>query len=58
MKTTICEILAASLAIAAIAAIPVGYWHTATYNSPGILAGFLGAIVLGFLAAMVAEIAD
>ena len=58
MKTTICEIISASLAIAALAAIPVGAWHTATHNSPGILAGFLGAIVLGFLAAMVAEIAD
>ncbi len=58
MKTAILEVIAASLAISALAAIPVGCWHTATYNSPGILAGFLGAIVLGFLAAIVAQIAD
>lgn len=57
MKTTILEVIAAAIAIAALAAIPVGCWHTSVHNSPGILAGFLGAIVLGFLACFVAEIA-
>jgi len=58
MKTTICETIGFTLIAASIAAIPVGAWHTSTYNSPGIILGFFAAIVLATLASVALMIAE
>jgi len=58
MKTTICETIGFTLIAGAVAAIPVGAWHTSAYNSPGILAGFVAALILAALAGIALMIAD
>ena len=49
------DLIAFAFLAIALVALPVGAWHTATFNSPGILAGVLGVIVLAWFAAALAD---
>jgi hypothetical protein len=37
--------------LSAIAILPYGVWHTSTYNSPGVILGFLAFFPLSFIGA-------
>ena len=49
------DLIAFAFLTIALVSLPVGIWHTATHNSPGIIAGFAASLLAGCIVALLAD---